>query len=217
MSTTERLRKSGPGALVTAAFIGPGTVTACTLAGVNFGYALLWALVFATLATIALQEMSARLGVVTQKGLGDTLADLLSGSFWRWPLIALVCIALYLGNAAYEAGNLSGAALGIAAIAGESEFAFRASIVAISALAAALLWSGSYRLIETALVVLVGFMALAFAATFAIVRPDFGALFSGLVMPTIPDGALLTVVALIGTTVVPYNLCLLYTSDAADE
>ncbi|MEP0190308.1 MAG: Nramp family divalent metal transporter [Erythrobacter sp.] len=208
MSVAERLRKSGPGALVTAAFIGPGTVTACTLAGVNFGYALLWALVFATLATIALQEMSARLGVVTQKGLGDTLAQLLSGSLLRWPLIALVCVALYLGNAAYEAGNLSGAALGISAIAGESEFAFRASIVTISALAAALLWSGSYRLIETALVVLVAFMALSFAVTFAIVRPDFGALFSGLLMPTIPDGALLTVVALIGTTVVPYNLFL---------
>jgi NRAMP (natural resistance-associated macrophage protein)-like metal ion transporter len=61
----------GPGALVTAAFIGPGTVTACTLAGANFGYALLWALVFATAATIILQEMSARLGVVTGRGLPD--------------------------------------------------------------------------------------------------------------------------------------------------
>lgn len=208
MSIADRLRKGGPGALVTAAFIGPGTVTACTLAGVNFGYALLWALVFATLATITLQEMSARLGVVTQKGLGDTLAQLLGGSLWRWPLIALVCVALYLGNAAYEAGNLSGAALGISAIAGESEFAFRASIVIISVAAAALLWTGSYRLIEIALVILVAFMALAFAATFAIVQPDFGALFSGLVTPVIPEGALLTVVALIGTTVVPYNLFL---------
>ncbi|MEL6957123.1 MAG: divalent metal cation transporter, partial [Pseudomonadota bacterium] len=52
----------GPGVLVAAAFIGPGTVTACTLAGSNFGFALVWALVFATLATIALQDMAARLG-----------------------------------------------------------------------------------------------------------------------------------------------------------
>ncbi|MEM6476600.1 MAG: Nramp family divalent metal transporter [Pseudomonadota bacterium] len=208
MSITQRLRKTGPGALVTAAFIGPGTVTACTLAGANFGYALLWALVFATVATIALQEMSARLGVVTQKGLGETLAELLGASVLRWPLIALVCVALYLGNAAYEAGNLSGAALGIAAIAGESETTFRASVAAMSVLAGVLLWTGSYRAIERVLVVLVVFMALAFAATFALVRPDLGALFGGLVTPTIPDGALLTVVALIGTTVVPYNLFL---------
>ena len=195
MSVIQRLRNSGPGAMVTAAFIGPGTVTACTLAGANFGYALLWALLFATLATMALQEMSARLGVVTQKGLGENLAELFHNSPWRWPLVALVCVALYLGNAAYEAGNLSGAALGIAAIAGETEPVFQLSVAVISALAAILLWTGSYRQIERVLVALVVFMALAFAATFAIVRPDFGALFAGLVLPTIPDGALLTVIA----------------------
>ena len=208
MSIIQRLKNSGPGALVTAAFIGPGTVTACTLAGANFGYALLWALLFATLATMALQEMSARLGVVTQKGLGQMLAELLQASVWRLPLIGLVCVALYLGNAAYEAGNLSGAALGIAAALGESSAVFQGSIVTISLLAAALLWTGSYRTIEMVLVVLVLFMAIAFVATFAIVRPDFGALFAGLALPSIPDGALLTVVALIGTTVVPYNLFL---------
>ena len=60
-----RLRKIGPGAFVVAAFIGPGTVTTCTLAGANFGFGLLWAIVFATVATIILQEMAARLGVVT--------------------------------------------------------------------------------------------------------------------------------------------------------
>ena len=46
MNIINRLRNLGPGALVSAAFIGPGTVTACTLAGANFGYTLLWALLF---------------------------------------------------------------------------------------------------------------------------------------------------------------------------
>ena len=63
----------GPAALVAAAFIGPGTVTTCTLAGANFGYALIWALVFSVVACMLLQEMSARLGVVTQQGLGEVL------------------------------------------------------------------------------------------------------------------------------------------------
>nr|WP_298929914.1 Nramp family divalent metal transporter [uncultured Erythrobacter sp.] len=204
----KRMRNIGPGAMVTAAFIGPGTVTACTLAGANFGFALVWALLFATLATIILQEMSARLGVVTQKGLGETLADLLDTSVWRWPLILLVGLALYLGNAAYEAGNLSGAALGIAAVAGEGAQIFNLAIVTISVLAAGLLLSGSYKLIERVLLVLVAVMAAAFIATFAIVRPDLGALFAGLFTPVIPEGAMLTVIALIGTTVVPYNLFL---------
>ena len=203
-----RLRNLGPGALVTAAFIGPGTVTACTLAGATHGYTLLWALLFATIATIVLQEMSARLGVVTGNGLGQSIAEQLARSIWKWPLVLLVGLALYLGNAAYEAGNLSGAALGIAAIAGESDTVQTLAVASIALLAAALLLAGTYRTIERVLLVLVVFMALAFVATFAVVQPNLAAIARGLFTPTIPDGALLTVVALIGTTVVPYNLFL---------
>ena len=78
---------------MTAAFIGPGTVTACTLAGANFGYALLWALLFATLACIVFQEMSTRLGTVTQQGLGEFLHHALRDSAWKWPLLGLLFIA----------------------------------------------------------------------------------------------------------------------------
>ena len=62
-------RYLGPSTMVTAAFIGPGTVTICTLVGVRTGSTLLWALVFSVLATIVLQEMSARLGVITRMGM----------------------------------------------------------------------------------------------------------------------------------------------------
>lgn len=60
----------GPATLVTAAFIGPGTVITASLAGANYGYALLWALLFSVFATMVLQEMAARLGIVTGRGLG---------------------------------------------------------------------------------------------------------------------------------------------------
>ena len=203
-----RLKNIGPGALVAAAFIGPGTVTACTLAGANFGYTLLWALLFATVATIILQEMSARLGLVTQKGLGENLRGLLENSALKWPLFALIIVALYVGNAAYEAGNLSGAALGIQAIFGETQTLYRIAVVLISVLAGLLLWLGSYKHIEKFLIALVSIMALAFAATFIAVGPDFAALFKGLVTPKVPSGSLMIVIALIGTTVVPYNLFL---------
>ena len=98
----KRIKNIGPGALIAAAFIGPGTVTACTLAGANFGYTLLWALLFATVATIILQEMSARLGLVTQQGLGETLRIMLSQSIWKWPLFGLVMFAGRLGNFQYQ-------------------------------------------------------------------------------------------------------------------
>jgi manganese transport protein len=204
----KRIKNIGPGALIAAAFIGPGTVTACTLAGANYGYTLLWALLFATAATITLQEMSARLGLVTQQGLGETLRIMLNQSVWKWPLVGLIMVALYLGNAAYEAGNLSGAALGIEALTDQSQSLFRMSVLVISLLAGILLWRGSYKQIERMLLMLVALMALTFIATFISVGPDLSALFKGLTTPNVPDGSLLTVIALIGTTVVPYNLFL---------
>lgn len=203
-----KLRNIGPGAFVVAAFIGPGTVTTCTLAGANFGFGLLWAIVFATFATIVLQEMAARLGVVTQAGLGESLRNIYAESPAKWPLFLLITLALYMGNAAYEAGNLSGAALGLQAVIQSGPRIFKWFVLGISVAAAMLLWQGTYKYIERILLALVALMALSFVSTFAIVRPDIAALLRGLVIPDIPGGALTTVIALIGTTVVPYNLFL---------
>ncbi|MCO7189579.1 MULTISPECIES: Nramp family divalent metal transporter [unclassified Pseudoalteromonas] len=204
----KKIQNLGPGVIVTAAFIGPGTITACTLAGAQFGYALLWALVFATIATIILQEMSARVGIVTQKGLGEVIHESLRESVWKWPLFALIIVAICIGNAAYEAGNLVGAALGIEAISTPGKWVFRGSIIALTALGAVILMLGTYKQIERILIALVSIMALAFVITFFLVGPDLTALFKGLVTPQLPEGSLLTVIALIGTTVVPYNLFL---------
>ena len=74
----------GPGALVAAAFIGPGTVTACAIAGASFGFALVWALVFATVATIILQSMSARLGVAGRVGLGEAMVSRTDNPLLKW-------------------------------------------------------------------------------------------------------------------------------------
>ena len=162
----------GPGVLVAAAFIGPGTVTACTLAGANFGYTLLWALLFATIATIILQEMSARLGTITQQGLGEILINELQSSVFKWPLIGLLLIALYGGNAAYEAGNLAGGVLGIEAIFGESPWLSNSAIVALALFAIFVLVKGTYKDIERVLIGLVITMAMAYILTFFVVQPS---------------------------------------------
>ncbi|MEL6871109.1 MAG: Nramp family divalent metal transporter [Pseudomonadota bacterium] len=208
MSLLARLKSVGPGALVTAAFIGPGTVTVCTLAGARFGYSLLWALLFATIATIIFQEMACRLGTVTGRGLGESLQATFGASLWRWPLALLVLTALYAGNAAYEAGNLSGAALGASAIFGESVVVFRSAVLCTVAIAAIVLLRGSHRQVERVLIGLVIVMAIAFVSTFIAGAPQWSALLRGLLVPAVPEGSLITIVALIGTTVVPYNLFL---------
>ncbi|MEL6257859.1 MAG: Nramp family divalent metal transporter [Pseudomonadota bacterium] len=196
----------GPGALIAAAFIGPGTVTTCTLAGANFGFALVWALVFATFATIVLQEMSARLGAGAGLGLGEALMKTLGPVWLRVAAGGLVFAAIVIGNAAYEAGNLSGGAIGLSTVF-EAPVDDRAYVLAMSATVAAALWRGQYRVLETVLLVLVLAMAVTFVLAAALSQPDFGALARGFV-PSLPKDGGLTAIALIGTTIVPYNLFL---------
>lgn len=197
--------KFGPGILVTAAFIGPGTIATASIAGANYGFALLWTLLFSVFAAIILQEMTARLGLVTRQGLAESLRRSFAGTWLGTAAILLVVAAIGLGNAAYEAGNIAGASLGLQDISGVAG-GFWAVLVGV--LAAALLASGEYRLIERVLVAMVLLMSVVFLATLAMVKAPMGELFSGLLVPSLPSGSLLTVIALIGTTVVPYNLFL---------
>jgi manganese transport protein len=195
----------GPGWIVAAAFIGPGTVTTATLAGAGFGVTLLWALTFSIGATLILQEMAARLGVVTGLGLGEAVRRRFTKPALKVGAILLIVSAIALGNAAYETGNLLGAALGLEAI-----LAGRPNLWAllIAGASAALLWTGSYRLLERFLMGMVALMSVVFITTAVMVRPPLGELLRGLLVPVLPEGALLFTVALIGTTVVPYNLFL---------
>jgi Mn2+/Fe2+ NRAMP family transporter len=202
----------GPAFLVTAAFIGPGTVITASIAGANYGFALLWALLFSVIATIILQEMTARLGIVTQQGLGENIRSACHTPLLRGLAIMLVLSAIVVGNSAYQSGNISGASLGLISVfessGAEVPFANALFPILIGVLAFVLLITGSYKLIEKALIALVTVMSLAFIITFILTKPDISLLFSGLLIPIIPDGATLTIIALIGTTVVPYNLFL---------
>jgi manganese transport protein len=204
----KRFRAIGPGALTAAAFIGPGTVTTATLAGAGYGYALVWALVFATFAAIVLQETAARVGVVARLGLGEAVMRRFDEApVLKWAAGALIICALFVGNAAYEGGNIAGAVLGLEAAA--PGFASRPVLAAlIAALAAAILLFGGYRLIEKALIGAVLLMTVSFAGALFIIGPDWRALFSSAIIPSIPAGAFPLVLGLIGTTIVPYNLFL---------
>ena len=206
------LKNIGPATLITAAFIGPGTVTICTIAGVHFGYSLLWAMVFSTVATLGLQEMSARLGIVSGKGLAAIITDT-RNPILKIFFIALLMSAIVIGNLAYEAGNISGGMLGLSLFTHGSQLNIGSlSINYLSLLlgttAFALLYFGNYKSLEKLLIVSVIIMSLSFIFTAILTRPSLSLILKGIVNPNISSENLLTVVALIGTTVVPYNLFL---------
>ncbi|WP_254546155.1 Nramp family divalent metal transporter [Halomarina pelagica] len=204
MKLIERLRAIGPGAMVAAAFIGPGTVTTASVTGARFGYALIWTIAFSVLATIVLQEMSARLGIVSREGLGEALRGRFDSPALQYASVALVVSAIGVGTAAYETGNILGGAAGLATVTGVSASVW-GPIIGLAA--AALLWTGRYELIERALVALVAIMGVSFLVDAILIGPDLGALAAGFV-PSVPEGSLFLITGLIGTTVVGYNLFL---------
>lgn len=195
----------GPGVLVTAAFVGPGTIATASSAGANFGFALLWALLFSVFATIVLQEMAARVGLVTRAGLAEAMRDAFSSRWLGSFSVVMVVGAVGLGNAAYEAGNIAGAALALATVGGLDTQGW-AIVIGIGA--GALLISGRYRLLESVLILLVLMMSAVFLLTAMLVAPPAVDILAGMLVPSLPEGSVLTVLALVGTTVVPYNLFL---------
>ncbi|MCH2451289.1 MAG: divalent metal cation transporter [Gracilimonas sp.] len=203
----------GPSTLVAAAFIGPGTVTVCTLAGVRSGYMLLWALLFSIAATVILQEMTGRLGIITRKGFGEAIREQLTNPIIKVAGILLVFSAIVIGNIAYEGGNISGAVLGweeffVGLDMSINGLTVRLTSLVVGAIAFWLLFSGNFKRIVNVMTVLVGLMSIVFVTTAIVIQPDIGAILKGLFIPQASPDEFLTVIALIGTTVVPYNLFL---------
>ncbi|MBB1436128.1 Nramp family divalent metal transporter [Pseudoalteromonas sp. SG43-6] len=195
----------GPGLLVTAAFIGPGTITTASVAGANFGFALIWTLLFSVIATILLQSMAARLGVATGQDLAQALRAHIEMPLFKSLAIFLVISAIGVGSAAYEAGNLSGASMGLIEIFPHVNAQLWTPLIAF--LSAVLLYSGKHKVVENALILLVILMSLVFISTLVMAAPSLSDVLAGFI-PSMPEGSITTVLALVGTTIVPYNLFL---------
>ena len=201
----------GPAALVTAAFIGPGTLTLCILAGVQHGFSLLWAMLLSILITIFIQNTAARIALTTKKGLAQSSLNQVVSPVFKWALAALLISAIFVGNAAYEAGNLSGALLGLKGLFGENTFLFGkydALPLLLGLIVGYLLLKGNFKWLKQLLVAIVILMSLSFLLTAALTQPNLGEVLHGLFLPSFQSDELLTIVGLLGTTVVPYNLFL---------
>ena len=199
-------RDIGPGVLIAAAFIGPGTVTLCTIAGASFGYSLIWAIILSIFSTIVLQEMSLRIGLITKMNLAQVIRINIKSKFLNRLLLILIISSILIGNAAYEAGNITGASLGISAILNSQSINYIPIFIGL--IAFIVLYQGDYKVLERSLVFLVLIMSISFFITAIITKPDINALINGVITPKIDSNNLTIILGLIGTTVVPYNLFL---------
>ena len=186
----------GPGMITANAGNDAGGIATFASVGADFGYSLLWLLIPITISLGIVQEMCARMGAVTGKGLADLIRERFGV---RWT--ALIMLALLIANAGVTVSEFVG-------IAAATEL-FGVSRYISVPLAAILVWmlvvKGSYKRVERAFLlmslVFIGYIVSAFLS-----RPDWGAVAVGLVKPELKleHAFLFTLVAVIGTTISPY-------------
>lgn len=205
-SFSSKLKNMGPAAIITSAFIGPGTITTTTIAGANYGYQLLWAVLFSIVALMVLMEMSSRIGIISGKDVIHAAEDIRPDSKgWIMFVKGLVLVAVLAICFGFQSGNEIGASLGLSDAFGIST-TFAALIIGTIAFLTAIM--GSTKILEKIMLGFVSAMGLIFIVTMILVRPNIPAMLKGLFIPTIPDGSVVTTMALIGTSLIAINLVL---------
>jgi len=195
---------------VAAAFIGPGTITMCSIAGAQFKYGLIWALIVSILLTMFIQLTAIRIGLTTKNTLSNLIKDQFQSGLLKYTSILLIISAIFIGNSAYEAGNISGAVMGFELLFGKSFQFNQINIFSILSgiLALPLIIFGNNKVLEKILIILVLIMSFSFVFTVFIVGIDFNLLLSSSNLFSFSSESILTITGLIGTTVVPYNIFL---------
>ena len=207
------LFKPGPAIIITAAFIGPGSLTVCAIAGVEFGYELLWAVVLSCIITIFFQDTVANLSFKHNKGLVELFNKKLNNSFLNTLFIGLVLISIVLGNAAYETGNISGAYIGLKNIIElfiyniDNYISFSLYFF-VGFLTFFFVLKENNRLIKNTLGIAVLLMSISFMFSAFLTRPPLLELLEGFFVPRWRPDTWSTIIAVLGTTIVPYNLFL---------
>src|ERR671936_1817375 len=153
----------GPGIITGFAGNDAGGVTTYTAVGAHYGFALLWLLLLSTAGLLVIQEMCARMGAVTGKGLSDLIRERFGV---RWTIVAM--LALLIANGSNVTAEFAGIAASLELLGVERVVSVPAAAIAVWALVVFF----SYRVVERALFVLVlAFVAYPISAV--IVHPDW--------------------------------------------
>jgi len=186
----------GPGIITSNVDNDAGGITTYSLAGAEFGLKLVWSLIPIMIALIVIQEMGARMGVVTGKGLSDLIREKFGAKVTFY-----LMIGMFLTNMGNAISNFAGVAAGME-IFGVEKFVS----VPLSAL---LVWwmvvKGTYKTVEKAFLIACVFY-LSYIITGVLVRPDWAHVFEQLLHPQLSfqSSEITMLIGLVGTTIAPW-------------
>lgn len=186
----------GPGLLTATADNDAGGIATYAIVGAREGYSLLWMIILITVSLAIVQEMGARMGAVTGKGLSDLIREEFGV---RWTFFAM--LVLLVANVATCAAEFAGIAASME-IFGVPKYV---SVPLIAVMLWGLVVKGSYKAVERFLLL----FALTFAGYVAsgfMARPDWSEVTRGMLVPTfkVEPGFMLLFIATIGTTITPW-------------
>lgn len=190
-STWQLLAMAGPAFVVGCWGFGPGNLTTSIQAGSGFGYALVWVVVASTILMLVLADMSVRIGIKSPVSLLTAVKQKL-GSWVGY----LAGVAVFVITLMFSVGNAVGSGLALSMLVGGPPILW--TIVCTILVATFLVLRNAYSIMEKVMLVAMALMALTFVISAAMARPDWWRAVEGLI-PTIPDGSMTVVIALIGT------------------
>ncbi|KAI3722642.1 hypothetical protein L2E82_33684 [Cichorium intybus] len=195
---------TGPGFLMSIAFLDPGNLEGDLQAGAIAGYSLLWLLLWATAIGLLIQLLSARLGVVT----GRHLAELCREEYPNWAG-KLLWIMTELALIGADIQEVIGSAIALKILTiGFLPLWAGVLITAFDCFIFLFLENYGVRKLEALFAVLIAVMAVSFAWMFGETKPNFKELLIGIVVPKLNSRTIQQAVGLVGCVIMPHNVFL---------
>ncbi|HTX69808.1 MAG TPA: Nramp family divalent metal transporter [Thermoleophilia bacterium] len=187
----------GPGLISAASDNDAGGITTWSVIGARYGYSMLWLLLLITPILAVTQEMGARMGAVTGKGLAALIREKFS-----LRVTAFAMLALLVANFGTTTAEFSG----VAAAFSLAHIPAWAAVPPVALGVWLLVTRGNYRKVERVFLALTAVYVAYFIAGF-LAKPDWGAAIHGTVVPRVQANSLwlLTAIAAIGTTITPWG------------
>jgi manganese transport protein len=192
----------GPAFVISVGYMDPGNWGTDIEGGARFGYRLLWVILLANMMAILLQILSAKLGIATGKSLPEVCRD----NYPRWLSVALWLTA-ELAAIATDLAEFLGGAVGFNLLFGIPLFP-AALITGIIISLILLLERYGFRKLEMVIIGFIAIIGFVYMTEIWLSHPDWILIRNGLFIPSIPIGATLVAVGIIGATVMPHNLYL---------
>lgn len=190
----ESLKSLGPGFIIAAVVLGPGSITVASRIGSQYGYAFLWVILLAAIFMVIYTSMGLRFGVYNDKSILQSIAD----NYGRW-FATLIGISAFLSTSSFQFGNNLGIGIGMHGITGIDERVWPLIFTPLGMIM--IFWAKNlYKVLEKLMMVLVMIMVVAFLFNLLLTKPDVGQLAKGFIPLSFSSDNMDVVAALVGTT-----------------